>query len=170
MRKSLSTSLTEHCCVFSDILEIWGPDHASLHEAIMNTDSFDKKLCLAQNLPRATHGYCHTHDGLCPYASGAKVRVQGAPCPDFSNAGKRLGVQGPRLPPLLAAGCKADALQTPVVVLENVPGFPLWLAEAVYGPRYSWYGMLQDPSMVGFEFMSRSRWLSCTCISTQRLG
>ena len=88
------------------------------------------------------------------------MRVQGPPCPDFSSAGKRLGVAGPRLPALLAAGAKSDALAVPVLVVENVPGFPVSLAEAVYGPRYKWHGMMLEPAMVGFEMMSRTRCLS----------
>ena len=160
MRKSLSTSLSSECCLFSDILEIWGQNPKVTNQVFMNCKSFDEKVLLARGLSRSTHGYCYTHGQACAFQSGAKVRVQGPPCPDFSSAGKRLGVDGPRLPAILAAGAKADAVASPALVVENVPGFPLQLAEAVYGPRFVWQGLMQEPSMVGFDMMCRTRCLS----------
>ncbi|CAE7223083.1 Trank1 [Symbiodinium sp. CCMP2592] len=166
MRRLLTTSLMADCCVFSDILEIWGDDTTSSQAAIVQCCSFEEKLLLTRRLARKTHGYCFTHDRLCPFASEAKVRVQGPPCPDFSKIGSRTGLAGPRLPALLAAGAKADAVRSAVLLLENVPEFPLDLAEAAYGPRYTWYGQLQDPSMVGFECTARPRPRALLCGSS----
>ena len=147
--------------MFSDILEIWGPP-GDVYDQIQALGSLEDKLAYVRALPRCRNGYCHTHGEYCPFQSCSQFRVQGPPCPDFSQAGKRLGAAGPRLPALLAAGAKAERVNAAAIVVENVPLFPLHLAQEAYGPGYAWVRTVQHPSMVGFEFMARPRLLVST--------
>ena len=115
-----------------------------------------KSLVLGRSLPCVNCGFCHKHGRFCPFFQRAEVRVQGPPCPDFSAMGNRAGVHGQHMPAILAGGAKASAGKSAMVIVENVPGFPLHLAESAYD-GYDFVESLQEPYMVGFEFMSRAR-------------
>ena len=156
MRRSLSCYLPTHCCLFGDILDVF-EDSQKVSATILACETFEQKVYVANQAKRQTHAFCHRHERLCPFNQGAQIRVQGPPCPDFSTAGKRAGLQGPRMPAVLAAGAKTGIAQPALTIVENVPAFPLQLACAAYGEDYTWTETLQDPGMVGFEFMARSR-------------
>ena len=142
-------------CQFSNILQIWG-DPALVNDHFEKELTYDDKLKLAKSLQCYTHGWCYTHNQFCPFQK-SRSRVQGPPCPDWSPAGKRRGVQGPDLPTMLASGRKSELTCTHVVTVENAKKLPQWLVEDAYGGEYSWVYTQQTPALVGFEFMSRER-------------
>ena len=64
---------------------------------------------------------------------------------------------GPLISTALAAGAKTKVTQDPIVIIENVPDFPRWLAEQSYGRGYEFEQTFQNPGQVGFEMMARNR-------------
>ncbi|CAE7632926.1 unnamed protein product, partial [Symbiodinium sp. CCMP2456] len=155
MRRSLSTFLPDSACVFGNVLQVFR-DAQEASEAIRLRATLQEKVACARSLPCVNCGFCYKHGRFCPFFQRAEVRVQGPPCPDFSAMGNRAGVHGQHLPAILAGGAKASAGKSAMVIVENVPGFPLHLAEAAYD-GYDFVESLQEPYMVGFEFMSRTR-------------
>ena len=155
MRCSPSASLPESACVFGDVLQIFQDAHEA-SEVIRSRATLQEKVACARDLPRVNCSFCYNHGRFCPFFQGAEVRVQGPPCPDFSAMGNRAGLHGQHMPAILAGGAKASAGKSALVIVENVPGFPLHLAEAAY-EGYEFVESLQEPHMVGFEFMSRTR-------------
>lgn len=142
-------------CQFSNIMEIWGNHEEAIYK-LNQCCTYSEKVDMANKLPTFSHGWCYTHGQMCPYMV-SRLRVQGPPCPDWSPAGLRRGVDGKDFPVLLAGGRKTDSTQTAVAVLENAKKFPLGVIEDVYGKNYSWVYTQQDPALVGFEFISRER-------------
>ena len=155
MRRSLSTFLPDSACVFGNVLQVFR-DAQEASEAIRLRATLQEKVACARSLPCVNCGLCHKHGRFCPFFQRAEVRVQGPPCPDFSAMGNRAGVHGQHMPAILAGGAKASAGKSAMVIVENVPGFPLHLAESAYD-GYDFVESLQEPYMVGFEFMSRAR-------------
>ena len=156
MRDSAAWSLGPSCCRFTDILEIWDTPAQDARRQIMSLDSFEEQVDYARRLPRRSTGWCEAHGCHCPFTN-SKLRVQGPPCPDWSTAGKRMGTQGQHLAPLLACGIKTQVTSPDVVVVENVPAFPLEVAGRAYGPCYTWLQTYQEPVNVGFDFVARHR-------------
>ena len=72
-------------------------------------------------------------------------------------AGLRKGLHGEFFPTAVAAGAKARKTKARAVVVENVPSFPLSVAQGCYGQNYAWIQQHQDPAMVGFDFVARRR-------------
>ena len=155
MRAAVSATLPSTTCQFADILDIWG-DGSSAGERIRAMKTYQQKVALVQTLPLSQRAWCCKHERLCPLTS-SDVRIQGVPCPDWSNAGTHSGVHGPLLPTAFAAGAKANATKTTAVVLECVPALPQWLIEDSYGADYTWHRTHISPSDVGFEFIARPR-------------
>ena len=156
MRCSASWSLPSSCCKFRDILDIWDKPAEDVRADIQAFELLQEKVDYVRRLPRNSSGWCHAHGCYCPFRK-SKLRVQGPPCPDWSTAGQRRGEQGPHLPPLLAAGAKTQETSPDVVVVENVPAFPLDLAQMCYGEAYTFYQTYHSPESVGFDFVARHR-------------
>ena len=158
-RTSLCSRLPADTCVFSDILEVYGQP-CEFEANLGKLQNFSQKLAYSCSVPRHDTGYCLRHGQQCAFrgpANSGGPRVQGIPCPDWSRAGNLQKEDGPWLCTALAAGAKVEVTQDPLLILENVPAFPLWMAQACYGREYTFQQMFQDPSQVGFEMMARSR-------------
>ena len=155
MRACAMFALPPRSCAFKNILEIWG-EPPSVEDVFTQIQNYEDKLLASRLMPRYSVGWCHAHHRWCPFAN-SECRVQGPPCVDWSLAGRRLGLEGPFLPTLLASGSKADLVDAAVSVVENVPALKKEIVEQVYGPKFSVAEALQSPSDVGFEFISRRR-------------
>ena len=142
-------------CQFSNILEIWG-DPARVNQVFQQNYQYESKLSVARNLDCCSHGWCEAHHKFCEFKK-SRARIQGPPCPDWSQAGKHRGIQGPDFPTMLAAGRKANLTDSNVCVVENSKRLPSKVVQDAYGDEYSWVYTHQDPSLVGFEFMARER-------------
>ena len=161
MRALLVPRLAPTTCVFKDILEIWGQPEA-VGEALDSIRGYQSKVHFASALPRWTHGWCEAHQCWCPYRQ-SRVRVQGPPCVDWSNAGCMSGVDGPFFKTLLASGAKSDLTAPALNIVENVPGMPLDVLRDCYGPVFSWTQSSVKPADVGFSGISRTR---TDCVSS----
>ena len=159
MRALLCSRLPAETCVFADVLEVWGrPDAVSDHFDSMQ--GYEAKLQTAKSLPRWTHGWCLSHNDWCPLQQ-SRLRVQGPPCVDWSQAGSGKGIDGPFFKTLLAAGAKADLTSPSLNVVENVTGLPFSVLQDCYGPRFSWQAATVCPSDVGFAGIARTRTVVC---------
>ncbi len=76
--------------------------------------------------------HCHRHGKQCNLRC-ADVEFAGSPCHEFSSRGDRSGVYGRNMVAALAWIAIQLMLMTPVIVHENVPGFPLQLLEFFFG-------------------------------------
>ena len=159
MAEAASTFLPAKTCVFSDVLEIWGQNTTRLQEHLNGLQRYADKLKTAWKMPVYSTAWCSRHCDQCPVASALQLRprVQSPPCPDWSNAGARRGLNGPTIAATLAGGRKAAYTQAPCVVIENVPAFPEELAADAYGPDYMWQSFIFTPDDVGFDFIARKR-------------
>ena len=152
-----SGRLSPSCCQFGDILDIWPEPHKQhFLDAVSGLESLEEKTALAATLPPTTHGWCYAPSQHCPCGT-SDARAQGVPCIDWSAAGLSRGISGPYFPTAVASGAKARRTRARALVVENVPQFPKAVAEACYGPDYTWTQFHVDPSMVGFEMIARPR-------------
>ena len=115
--------------------------------------------CMAGILasPVAAQARCYKHATFCaPHASD--VEVAGPTCTDFSPEGLRQGLAGPSMPAFWAWArlLRANPLLK-LAVFENVPEFPLWLLEQVFGDTFGVYPFLIGPEDVGFSLVRRDR-------------
>lgn len=155
MRSAATALIPADSCVFDDILEIWG-DPREVKEVLNNCEGYENKLKQSASLPIYSHAWCHKHQNNCHLGTG-KPRVQGPPCPDWSSAGLKKGLEGVHLACALAGGAKARATLSPAVVVENVPRMPQFLLEDSYGPEMNWAKFIVCPGDVGFEMIARER-------------
>lgn len=156
MRLAAETLIPYDCCVFSNVLEVWGSPEEVL-TLMGNCSTYEDKLEQANALPKHQYAYCQKHQKFCHIGKG-RPRVSGPPCPDWSSAGLKRGLDGPDLPCTLAGGAKARAAETPVAVVENVRGISGDVIADAYGPEYRWARVQVSPKLVGFEMVSRDRW------------
>ena len=171
MQRMLAHRTPHSCHLFTDILDVFG-DGAAAQTRFMEAGSLEEKLRVQAALPRHASAYCLKHDAMCPLETGCSLRVGGTPCQDWSLAGKRQGVQGVQMGPLMAFGAKSQHVPTPLLVLECTPGLPADVVHAAFGHSHSFQWPLTtvtSPPEVGFSFTSRPRFLVFTAAGKNRL-
>ena len=161
MQMSLRTRVTEQCCIFPDIMDIYEAGSKPAYNYIAEGKGYSQKLERAQGLATKSHGWCVQHQRYCAFCKDTSVRVGGFPCQDFSSAGKQEGLDGVNLPLILGCGRKAQETASNVQVVENVPSCPRHLAYDAWGSSYSWCAeQVFTPTDVGFDCVNRPRQLS----------
>ena len=115
-----------------------------------------QKLVMFFSLPALPLMWCERHQQYC-YFRRCDVDCSGFPCVDWTPAGRRRGLHGSTLPVLLSLLAWHRARRTRIVMLENVPEFPLAVLESLVSDVYTVHGFQLSPSDVGFEFLSRKR-------------
>jgi len=105
-------------CIFGDLTHILPPDS-------FNPDGpFREKVRAIHRAPLRTSQHCFTHGKDCPiFGSHVDIDldISGLPCPDHSPAGLRMHEQG-KTSAVFACHAKLHcALQTPLLIIENVP-------------------------------------------------
>ena len=158
MQMSLRQRITDDCCIFPDVMDIYEAGGKAAYDYIAQGVDFEDKLARAGSLATKTHGWCVQHQRYCPFQTGAGLRIGGFPCTDFSSAGKQLGLQGPNLPIILGYGQKAQATGNDLLAIENVPSCPEHLVHDAFGDSYTWCAQqIFSPSDVGFDCINRPR-------------
>ena len=158
MQVSLRTRVTDDCCIFGDIMDIYQCGGQEAHDHIAAGSDYYCRKQRAEELPRTSHGWCLQHQRLCPFATDSSIRVGGFPCQDHSTAGKQLGADGPRLPVTLAFGHKANDTRNNLLCVENVASCPTELVHDVFGNPFEWCAERTfSPSDVGFDCINRPR-------------
>ena len=168
MRSLLRARLPPTTCVFRDILEIWG-DGAEVSAYLDSFTDPEQKFRAMEQLPVWTHGWCEAHQMWCPYQQ-SRVRVQGPPCTDWSQAGLGQGVWGPMFKTLMASGKKAARTQAHACVVENVPQLDTQVMEACYSSKFDWVRTLQRPAQVGYAAVARERSAGCSLTEGESCG
>lgn len=160
MQQCVAPLLSRNTCRFWSVHDIF-EDSDIYYRDVMNQPDLESKIWHVWSLPLKSHAWCITHNQLCPIRTGATTRVGGPPCPDWSSANQRSndqkGLLGPSLPTVLSFGRKTDYCETTLVCLENVRRFANALPPKTFGPHYQWGSAAVEPSMVGFNFISRPR-------------
>ena len=157
MRRCAQQRLPAEVCQFGNILDIWGSP-SIVEEQLSVLGTYEARLAASHQWPLQPCGFCYTHQRMCPYArSGVTVRIQGPPCPDFSAAGRRRGVEGPTFGALLAAGAKARLTSPALTVVENVPGLSTDVVREVFGSGYKCARAELSPEDAGFDAIARHR-------------
>ena len=127
---------TSHGCVFGNIL-----DRSKLKphtfRNISSTSKRIKAMLRASIEPKAS---CHAHKKKCCVPK-VDVDMSGSPCTAHSRIGKRLGTLDPNFQVLLTWARNQIKNGTPVLVHENVIGFPFSLIETI------WFIPLSDSSL-----------------------
>ena len=106
-------------CVHGDLTEVIPPvDYQP-------NDKFMKKLYEINRSPLKTKQWCYTHHRECSLGVCGGMKpdydISGLPCPDMSPAGSRRREEGPTAPVFICHAKLHIALQTPMLVIENVP-------------------------------------------------
>ena len=117
---------------------------------------WDKKRMIYQHAQVQESGFCLRHLRHCPYDTGARLRVGGPPCTDYSPAGLLQGENGPTAGTPIAYGVKTESSSTALVCFENVPGCPDWLRSDNL-PSFSVQHFDIAPADFGFTAMRRDR-------------
>ena len=158
MQMSLRTRVTEECCIFPDVMDIYEAGSKQAYKYIAEGADYPSKLERAMCLPARESGWCLQHQRECRFCTGSDLRVGGFPCQDFSTAGRQEGLQGANLPFILGFGKKARHTRNNLLTIENVPSCPRDLVHDAFGSCYSWCAeKVFGPSDVGFDFINRPR-------------
>ena len=143
----------EDGCIFEDMLDAFNADLAGARSLPYNA-----KVAAAAAAPLASSAPCSRHGGLCNlWTEPPDFAVGGSPCTDFNLAGARQQADGPTMLVFLAWARKHRHWGTPVLILENVPQFPLQLVEANFGDLYRVYVFPIMAETCGFGLIRRHR-------------
>ena len=160
MRRMGAQLLPGTTCQFVDALDIYSDPAA--RSLIDQAESYEDKLEMSWSLQRSSTGRCETHHSWCPLKTGATCKMSGWPCQDHSQIGSGLGLMGRQLPVSLAVGARADHCRQALNAVECTTRMPRNLPGDAFGPSYTnWQFELVEPSLVGFEMVSRPRLLIC---------
>ena len=86
-------------------------------------DDFQTRLRAINKARLLTRQHCYTHGISCQIYGGARpdYDLSGLPCPDHSPAGLKQYEQGPTSSVFACHAKLHIALQTPMLIIENVP-------------------------------------------------
>lgn len=137
--------------MFGDMLEI--PQLQSWDE---NWCYYQKWRAISQ-APISKYMMCHRCNKHCPLRSG-DVDITGTPCTDYSkgNAYRRLW-EGPTVHIWLIWCTFHRRHHTPIMIHENVTGFPVMLALANMSDMYNVHVLYCSPKRVGYQMVARDR-------------
>lgn len=112
-------------CVFGDLTGIVPVDCHPQPGA-----SFMEQVYAFNRAPLYSKQHCYTHNKCCSLGLVSGIPpdfdLSGLPCPDMSPCGLRQGLEGPTAQVFIAHAKHHIALQTPLLVIENVPD---WASE-----------------------------------------
>jgi len=147
-------------CVFGDIESFFKPELADLLEYLKTHPESTVPLLgplVMTGLTVKTCGACLRHGGTCP-ANSAKVHFAGTPCPDWSSCGQHKGAGGRTMVHFVAWVALRRALQEPIVIQENVKGFPTDLMCEYLGDTYDITSVILDSESYGFPVARTRKW------------
>eukprot|EP00969_Alexandrium_andersonii_P335729 14839384-Alexandrium_andersonii.AAC.1 len=104
----------------------------------------------------ATSVYCHACNKHCSLL-GPDICSTGTPCTPWSLAGSRAGLESQENYVFLLWCHFHQHWQTPLMVHENVPGFPFALAEANMSHAWHISELVIDTTQTGLGLMRRTR-------------
>ena len=152
--------IVDHIPWYNNTTEAWHPPpcvHGDLTEVMAPpvncspNDSFMRKLYAMNKAPMKTKQWCYTHCQECSLGIGGGMKpdydISGLPCPDMSPAGSQQREEGPTAPVFICHAKLHIALQTPMLVIENVP---------------DWFGV-KTTTNINMEFESNHRVHFCVC-------
>lgn len=109
-------------CIHGDLTSIL-PDHSFDPES-----SFMTRLYDINRAPLYSHQFCYTHNRDCAlgvldsdHDNRPDYDFSGLPCPDMSPAGKKKREEGTTSSVFLCHAKYHVAMQTPILIIENVP-------------------------------------------------
>ena len=111
---------------------------------------------------------CQSHVACRPPT--VTVDISGSPCQPWSRAGQRRRLNDGRSDLVLLWAALMLKLEPPVVVHENVSGFPLSVLKDLMQEQYVIHHLPVNPCHVGFTCVSRPRVLFCDGKSVESVG
>ena len=161
MRAGLRERLPDECCIFGDVMDVFGGGH--MLNRFLSIPSYQEKLDFASELPLYSTSYCYQHGQRCPINTGAAARMGGLPCQDYSAAGKQRKVQGPNYPCTLGFSYKSSLANNSIIGIECVPRLPRDVpVDAFRHDNVTWLlEEVLEPHDLGFENIARPRLLTC---------
>ena len=142
-------------CMFKDILDLISDGHTMNHDSFHGLDIF-LKVKLILSLMRNSHAWCFAHKRVCPLTF-TTIAIAGSPCIDHSRIGSRAGLEGRTFLLLLVWLAFHRSAHTPLLLHENVKGFPVWIMRLIMGDMYWVYELEVDTWHVGFGLVRRPR-------------
>lgn len=127
-----------------------------LAEACMSEWTLEEKMVDIFSRTALSTMYCRRHNDGCGFRH-CSIDISGFPCVDYSPSGNQLGVNGPTFPVLLALCSWHRQRGTEVVLLENVPEFPIQVLTCLMGDMYEIYPFYLEPADAGADYLSRMR-------------
>ena len=116
--------------------------------------SYNQMVRLVQQAKLAPASICTKHNNMCTIPT-PDVDMSGSPCWEWSRAGRRAGYEG-KAPSLFWMWATLNKLQgTPLLIHENVVGFPDEMLRQALTPDYEVYLLKVSTRDVGFGNINR---------------